>query len=187
MKKNYVSFCIGAVLALTMLVGCETTEDITVVEDIQSAQIDTIEEKSENDDLKFILSTEDIDGNAISMEDYSDAKLIMVNFWEPWCGPCVGEMPDLERIYEEYSTDGFVILGVFSTEGMDSEVREVLDSCGITYPILRYEEHMEPFITEYVPTTILLDGHGNVLTDEPLVGGKSYDDWKQIIEGYMNR
>ena len=95
-------------------------------------------------------------------------------------------MPDLEKLYEEYSSDGFVILGIYSTDDMDDEVRKVLDSCGTTYPILKYDENMEPFITDFVRTTIFIDGNGNVLTDEPEIGGKSYDDWKNIIEAYMN-
>lgn len=133
------------------------------------------------------FATEDIDGHAISTEDLAEANLVMVNFWEPWCGPCVGEMPDLETLYEEYKSQKFVILGVFQTEGMDGDVRDVMDSCGTTYPILRYVSSMEPFTTEYVPTTVFMDSHGHVLTEEPFVGSNSYDDWKQIIEQYLNR
>lgn len=138
-------------------------------------------------DESSVFSTTDIDGNAVDFKDYTDAKLIMVNFWEPWCGPCVREMPDLEKLYEEYKADGLVILGVYSTADMDDEVREVLKSCGTTYPVLRYSTEMEPFVTEYVPTTVFLDQQGNMLTDEPIVGSNSYDGWKQIIEEYLNR
>ena len=157
----------------------------------ETMQADVVEEEDEPaveiENPEFDFSTTDIDGNDVGISDYLGAKLIMVNFWEPWCGPCVREMPDLEKIYEEYNTEGFLILGVFSTEGMDDEVRAVLDSCGTTYPILRYAEEMEPYTTDYVPTTVFLDGHGNVISDEPIIGSNSYDDWKQIIDVYMNQ
>lgn len=133
------------------------------------------------------FSTEDINGNAVSLEDFADAKLIMLNFWEPWCGPCVGEMPDLERLYEEYKDQGFVIIGSFSTRGEDASVKEVIDYTGVTYPIVRYTQSMEPFTTEYVPTTIFMDAHGHVIVDEPIVGSNSYDTWKKGIEHYLNR
>lgn len=206
MKKKCIAIIMGSILCAVALCGCGNEEELRSLETEQSTQISAIDEVSEEavestvytyeeetqDDAdvvegeQFTFSTTDIDGNAATQKDYSDAKLIMVNFWEPWCGPCVNEMPDLEKLYEEYSADGFMILGVFSTTGVDDEVREVLSSCGTTYPILRYVDSMEPYITEYVPTTIFIDGNGNVLTDEPIVGSNSYDDWKQVIEGYMN-
>lgn len=192
MKKNYIAVIMGVALIATMLGGC-SQDEATVVEINKQVQPAKTEEATaegttgEKSDLQFVLSTTDIDGNTVGLEDFADAKLIMVNFWEPWCGPCVGEMPDLEKLYEEYSSDGFVILGIYSTDDMDDEVRKVLDSCGTTYPILKYDENMEPFITDFVPTTIFIDGNGNVLTDEPEISAKSYDDWKNIIEAYMNR
>lgn len=190
MRKFLYLMLVGA-LSFTM-VGCadEIIEETPVAEETVS---ETVEETVEEglcpyeDAPLLTFATEDINGHAISTEDLAEANLVMVNFWEPWCGPCVGEMPDLEKLYEEYKSQKFVILGVFQTEGMDGDVKDVIDSCGTTYPILRYVSDMEPFTTEYVPTTIFMDGHGHVLTDEPMVGSNSYDDWKQIIEQYLNR
>ena len=214
MKKLLLLMMIGA-LSFT-LVGCddidveETAAVEESVEEPKEQEPETIEEEATEEPVEefeepeaeevieegpcpyegasvFAFETEDINGHAISTEDLAEANLVMINFWEPWCGPCVGEMPDLEKLYEEYKSQKFVILGVFQTEGMDSDVNDVLDSCGTTYPILRYVSSMEPYTTEYVPTTIFIDGHGHVLTDEPFVGSNSYDDWKQIIEKYLNR
>lgn len=200
MKKKNVAVIIAMMLVAAVLGGCEVDEEFVETDNTQPeqtisveaepeavAELDSIAEPVAAATTGLAFTTTDIDGNAVSLSDYSDAKVIMVNFWEPWCGPCVGEMPDLEMLYEEYSSEGFMILGVFSTTDMDDEAKEVLASCGTTYPILRYVDDMEPYITEYVPTTIFLDQNGNVLTDEPIVGANSYDDWKQIIEEYLNR
>lgn len=154
---------------------------------IRSEQTAMDEVAAEDIEMAFTFSTTDIDGKEVKLEDYSGAKLIMVNFWEPWCGPCVGEMPELEKLYEEYKGDGFVILGVFGTADMTEEAKEVMDSCGITYPILNYVDSLEQFTTDYVPTTVFLDQYGNELTTESIIGSNSYDGWKQIIEEYMNR
>lgn len=199
MKKNFYMIISIALLSAFMLSGCEEIIDEALEEVVEETE--AVDEKTEtivheealvsekplvNENAKFIISTTDINGNSVSNEDFSDAKLIMVNFWEPWCGPCVNEMPDLERIYEEYSSDGLVILGVFSSTGMDDEVREVLDYCGTTYPVLRYQDQMEPYTSDYVPTTVFLNQNGNVLTDEPIIGANSYDDWTMIIDEYMS-
>lgn len=194
MKKKNLAVIFGAVLTLLIAGGCTQNEEKAPVDESLAVQSEAEENETtqnendaKGDESGFTFNTTDIDGKAVSFSDFSDAKLIMVNFWEPWCGPCVGEMPDLEKIYEEYSSEGFVILGVFSTADADEDAREVIKSCGTTYPILRFSDDMEAYITDYVPTTIFVDKDGNVLTEEPIVGSNSYDDWKNIIEEYLNR
>ena len=134
---------------------------------------------------RFSFAAYDLDGNLVSFNDLAGAKLIMINYWEPWCQPCVEEMPDLELLYEDYKDAGLTILGVFSSEGMDDDVRAVLKEAGITYPIVRCDNHLALYQTDSVPTTILVDGQGNVLTDEPYIGSRSYEDWLAIISEYM--
>ena len=133
----------------------------------------------------FSFATEDFEGNAFTSNDVKDAKLVMINLWEPWCGPCVGEMPDLERIYEENKDKGFVILGVFSETSQDEEAAQILADSGITYPILRYSNEFDGFQTGYVPTTVFLTGEGKLLSEEPLIGSRSYEDWTTIVQGLL--
>ncbi len=104
-------------------------------------------------------------------------KLTMVNFFEPWCPPCVAELPELEKLYETYAPATFQILGVFSTE---EGVEAVLEKAGVSYPILRYVPAFDPFQTGYVPTTIFLDEQGNVV-GETQVGANSYEGWEAIV------
>ena len=175
----------------------EETEEIEVVEVEETEEAEEPEEVDEaleteatcpyegRSQLSF--STVDIFGNSVSTSDFADAKLIMLNMWEPWCGPCVGEMPDLELLYEKYQDDGFVILGAFSTEGYDSDVIDVMDYCGTTYPIIRYVSSMDKYATDYVPTTIFMDQHGHVITDEPIIVAQSYGDWEKLIKEYLNK
>ena len=63
---------------------------------------------------KVIFSTIDRDGNSYDESVFSGNELTLINFWEPWCGPCVGEIPDLQELYEEYKDDGLLIIGVYS-------------------------------------------------------------------------
>lgn len=124
------------------------------------------------------FSTVDAQGNAVDETIFAGHKLIMLNFWEPWCGPCVMEMPDLQRIHEEYADQGLLLLGIhYSSEGME----EVLREAGITYPILEYREEFYPFTTEYVPTTVFLDAEGYLL-DGPYTGSRAFEAWAGLIE-----
>ena len=133
-------------------------------------------------DMKIVFDTTDIDDNPVSTADYSDAKLVMLNFWEPWCGPCVGELPDLARLYEDYKDKGLVILGIYSELDMTEEAKDLQSQSGITYPILHFDEEFRDLHILYVPTTYFTDGEGNALTPEPYIGSRSYDDWAQIVE-----
>jgi thiol-disulfide isomerase/thioredoxin len=48
-------------------------------------------------------------GNKLSLKDFR-GKLLMLNFWASWCLPCREEMPAMERLYQEFQNQGFVVL-----------------------------------------------------------------------------
>ena len=102
--------------------------------------------------------------------------------WEPWCGPCVREMPDLQKLYDNYRSKGLMVVGVYSTE---ENAKSTVESKGITYPIIRKSSEFNAFDTGYVPTTIIVDGNGNILTSEPIIGSRSYNDWESIVSPYL--
>src|SRR5262245_43005790 len=53
-----------------------------------------------------------VDGRTVRLSDHLGKDVILINFWATWCAPCAGEMPHLQRLYETYRGQGFVILGV---------------------------------------------------------------------------
>lgn len=170
--KKYVS-CLAILLLIFAFTGCDLQE-----EEIKRVKIEDIVDKLE-------FSTVDIDGNPVTSDIFKDAKVIMVNYWEPWCGPCVGEMPELEELYENYKDQGFLILGVFSSTDMKSEAKQVLEECNISYPVVLADSNLEKYMTDYVPTTIFVDSEGRVISKEPVVGANSLSDWEEIVEEYL--
>lgn len=137
---------------------------------------------SENGKISF--TSTDINGNPVSMDDFKNAKLIMVNFWEPWCGPCVGEMPELQELYENYKDKGLVILGVTSDITVEDDAKAIIKDKGIEYPIILGNKEIS-CPTEYFPTTVFTDGNGNILSAEPEIGAKDYDGWEKLIKNYL--
>jgi len=61
----------------------------------------------------------DLAGNTVSLTDYK-GKNIYLNFWASWCGPCKMEMPDIEKIYQEYKDKDLIVLAVDVGENMDT-------------------------------------------------------------------
>ena len=53
----------------------------------------------------------DLDGNPISLQDYR-GKVVLLDFWAVWCGPCIAEMPNVKRVYNSYKDEGFDIIGI---------------------------------------------------------------------------
>ena len=115
-------------------------------------------------------------GNEINENVFREHVLTMINFWEPWCGPCVGEMPELEQMYQNRGGE-LLILGVYWTE---DGAAEVLSETGVTYPVILFDSAFERYQSGYVPTTIFVDPGGHVI-GQPYVGARSGADWNEIV------
>ena len=187
-------------LAVLLLFGCGKTNDANTSDDSaapDAAVTDTAENENtvnnaaedgndtSADAGQLDFTTIDFDGNAFTTADLAEAKVVLLNFWEPWCGPCVGEIPDLARLYEEYKDRGLLIVGAYSENSMDDDIRSLIEENNVTYPIVRADGNMSQFMTNYVPTTVFADGQGKIISAEPVIGANSYDDWKALIEDYL--
>lgn len=135
--------------------------------------------EAEEPGLRF--STTALDGTAVDESVLDGHTLTMINFFEPWCPPCVAELPELEKLYETYAPQGFQILGVFSTE---EGTAEVVSDAALSYPVLRYVPEFDEFQTGYVPTTIFVDGSGRIV-GETQIGSNSYAGWEAIVKDLM--
>ena len=129
--------------------------------------------------LRF--STTAFDGSEVDESILSEATVTMLNFFEPWCPPCIAELPELQRLYENYADKGFNLIGIYSTE---EGTAEVLEKAGIGYPVLRYVPAFDAFQTGYVPTTVFLGASGEQL-GETVIGARSYEQWEEIVKGLL--
>ena len=165
-----------AVSVLTLTACSSPKKDYTGAESSSSEAVQS------QTDSSFDFKTTDIDGNKVSLKDYASATVIMFNMWEPWCGPCMSELPDLQKLYDKYKAEGLMIVGVYSdTDGLDDIIKE--DK--ISYPMIQSCAAFDSFQTGYVPTTFFVDGSGTVLSDEPYIGSKSYKEWESVILSYL--
>ena len=112
---------------------------------------------ADSDALEFSIST--LTGDTLDQTVFSDNKLIMVNYWATWCGPCVGEIPDLVKISKAYADKGFVIVGVLTGDDDVDGAKKFIADQGITYPIVLPEafflDHSDGIYA--IPTTMFFD------------------------------
>lgn len=128
-------------------------------------------------------------GNTHTLSDYK-GKVIFLNFWATWCGPCRNEMPDIQKLYDEYSAQGedaeVVILGIagpgIGQEESAEEIADFMTENGYTYPVLM--DTSGEMFTQYgisaFPTTFMIDKDGNVYGYVP--GQMTEDIMRSIID-----
>lgn len=136
------------------------------------------------------LSGEAVPGGTIvtgvTPASFRGKKIIMVNFFESWCGPCMKEMPALEQLYEDYGEEGFQLLGVFMTPGDDKNIESVIEQFGITFPVLDGSDgSLAMYASPYVPTSVFFDGDGTLLEEETVIGSGSYELFEEKIQQYL--
>lgn len=197
--------CVPMVLAFTSCnksTDNKNTNSTKGIEKVEDDKDDTEEpskgseesEKPQSTGNKVTFSTTDRDGNTFDDSLFADQELTLINFWEPWCGPCVSEIPDLQKLYDNYADQGLLIIGVYAEENMEEDVDIVLTDSDVTYPILKYTSEFDIYQSGYVPTTILVDRDGNIIdtgisyqgADSTLIiGSHSYEEWEEIITPYL--
>ena len=81
-----------------------------------------------------VFSAPTPDGNTLALSDVAkNAKVLMIDFWASWCGPCRGEMPNVKEAYERFHGQGFEILGV-SLDDDDAAWKKAIEELGMTWP-----------------------------------------------------
>lgn len=129
------------------------------------------------------FSTTTLYGKEIDSSILKKYDLIMVNFWAEWCGPCVGELPDIQKIYKEYKN--VLVLGAY-VDSNDAGAIAAAEKAGVTYPLFRAPHHFYDYLdmdngSFAIPQTCFFNSKGYQL-NSAYVGSRNYEWWKQIVD-----
>ena len=123
----------------------------------------------------YPFALQDIDDETVSLQDYK-GKVVMLNFWATWCPPCVREMPSMQRLYEKFRQDGFVVLALDQMESEDDVFTFTAQlELEPEFPILfdRESKVSRQYQVHGLPTTYLIDKNGMIRYRA--VGGRLFD------------
>ncbi len=113
------------------------------------------------------FAVRDVKGRTVRLSDYLGKKTVLLDFWATYCEPCLGEMPHLEKMYEENKDRGFVIIAL-AMDGPETvaEVPSFAARNGLTFPVvLDADSHVASIYNpkSSAPLSVLIDKRGNVV------------------------
>lgn len=105
-------------------------------------------------------------GEQLALSSYR-GKVVLIDFWASWCGPCRRENPNIVKIYEKYKNSGFEIFGVSLDENVEAW-KAAIQKDGITWPqvseLKRWESKVvKDFGIEAIPYSVLIDQNGKIV------------------------
>ena len=114
--------------------------------------------------IDFNFCLKDLKGRKVGLKDFK-GKVIFLNFWATWCGPCREEMPSMEALYQQFKEKDFVFLTVSVDYGGIEPVKEFIKKNHYTLPVLLDPkcETLEVFGVKGIPTTIIIDKAGKMI------------------------
>jgi len=107
---------------------------------------------------------EGLDGRKVELKTFK-GKVIFINFWATWCGPCKEEMPSMEALYQQYKEKDFVFLTISVDYGGIKQVKEFIKQNRYTFPVLLDPkcETFDVFRVKGIPTTLIIDKKGRMI------------------------
>lgn len=191
MRKNLLIW--GSALALLVValfvtsnydknktIATGTTQPTTVQDSKQTQPgLDTA-----NNDIKgekaIDFTLKDLNGKKVSLSDFK-GKNVYLNFFATWCPPCRQEMPDIEKVYQEYKDKDLVVLAVDLGEDRDT-VKNYIDKNKFSFKVLLDSDQRvgEKYTISAIPASYFIDKNGNVKAKR--VGAMTENEMKSNIE-----
>jgi thiol-disulfide isomerase/thioredoxin len=128
-----------------------------------------------------------LDGETLRSQDLA-GKVVLLNFWATWCGPCKEEMPSLARLQTQFDPRQVRVVTV-TADMYPQGIKQFLDHLGIRLPVL-FDEDQElsrSFMVRGLPTTVLISQDGQAVGRA--VGPRAWDSQesialvRQVLEG----
>jgi len=120
------------------------------------------------------------DGKEYSLSQFK-GKVVLINFFTFFCGPCREEMPHLSQMYQELKGQGFQTLGIGLSSTPD-QLKQLVTQLKLAYPVLEGTDAVSKAYggVELVPLTFIIDKQGNIV--HKILGARSKEDFEKMIK-----
>ena len=127
----------------------------------------------------------DANGTAVKLSDYR-GKVVLLNFWATWCGPCTLEIPWFIEFEQQYKTQGFAVVGVSMDEEGWNAIKPYMASHKMNYRVLLGDDSVSQLYggVDSLPTTFLIDRQGRVAFP-PHIGLAGKNEYLKEIQSLL--
>ncbi|MFA3781498.1 cytochrome c biogenesis protein CcdA [Melioribacteraceae bacterium 4301-Me] len=140
---------------------------------------DSLSSKADYGKYNFTLTT--IDGKTVHLSDYT-GKVVLVNIWAPWCGPCRLETPGFVSLYDEYKDKGFDVIGI-AVQTKESDVKEFIKGYNIQWQIGINDDIARAYGTYGLPDNYLFASDGKLI--KHFVGYTKEETLKSVLKDIL--
>lgn len=208
-NKKVISILLAAAMCIAVLTACSSTQPGSPASNQSGTSQQPSQESAASSQIpdeaggelvsEFVgpslgeFTTQDVNGNEYTQEMFQDYDLTLVNIFTTWCTPCVAEMPELEKLYQQMKDQGVNVVGfVLDVLNEKGEIvqenleraQELVEKTGITYPVLLPDSgYLNGRLTgiEGFPETFFVDKDGNVVGGT-YQGSGGLEDWLEVVE-----
>ncbi len=119
-----------------------------------------------------------LDGGTVRSKELA-GKVVLLNFWATWCGPCKEEMPSLAKLQSQFDPTQFQVVTI-TTDMHPLGIKQFLDHLGIRLPVLfdQHEDVSRSFMVRGLPTTVLITQDGRAIGRA--VGPRAWDSDESV-------
>ena len=120
------------------------------------------------------------DGKEYSLSQFK-GKVVLINFFTFFCGPCRQEMPHLSQMGQELKGQGFQTLGI-GLSSSPEQLKQIVTQLGLAYPVLQGNEGVSKAYggVELVPLTFIVDRQGNIV--HKILGARSKEEFEKLVK-----
>ncbi|MBI2813573.1 MAG: TlpA family protein disulfide reductase [Opitutae bacterium] len=123
----------------------------------------------------------DLDGREVSSGQFK-GKVVVVDFWATWCGPCVEEIPGYIALQKKYGAAGLVVVGVSLDRKGPAHVKQFAQAKGMNYTLVMGDEAVVEAFGDFqaIPTTFLISRDGRILHQK--TGGMPAEEYEKLVK-----
>jgi thiol-disulfide isomerase/thioredoxin len=127
----------------------------------------------------------DVNGQPVTSDQFK-GKVVVVDFWATWCGPCREEIPGYTELQKKYGKDGLAIVGVSLDQAGPAVVKAFAEKFGVSYQLVMGDDAVQAAFggMDAIPTTFLIDRTGQIRDRK--VGAEPTADYEKKVVALLN-